>query len=822
MRLICRRLSQFPAAGLAGGKAQGLKLAMDAGLRIPLTWVISVEHSSEVSSSVPDASSLTPLLDEVLHDLQRAGTVSLAVRSSALAEDGRYVSFAGQWRSYARVPLRIEAVVDALRGVFAAGGSASLREYADQFGISLAASGVAALIQPWVDARVSGAAFSVNPLTGERQIIAEAVAGTAEALMGGCANPQRYLLTEGTHCTGEGEASVLLAPSHQTILKSAVEKLERAAGWPVDIEWAMDAEGLVILQVRPVTAFAVPPSPRIAWSRELTAERYPQPLSPLGWTNIKAVFEEGVRSFADFMGMPLEVQTELAAIVDGWVVANPEAFDFKQRFRLQLKADESVQVLGVMIRYGLSRWRTAGLRALMADIKELRRCLVQQERVRTRLGQRPGRLAHVVIGTALSLYLRRVADEVRTEWPAVLQQFRDEVAAVETALTNTDDPRRLIDLGDRLRRAMIAYVRPDLVIFAVKEIASLILREAAVLNGMADAPRIPALLGRGLSDNCTLRFHQDLARLRAQLVTSGIVFNMTPMLDDSRIRDFLRRYGHQTTSWDIMIPTLGEQPERLLDLLRLSGSERPDPHEQSWPDIAQEQGRILAQLGQTAWQRTLADEACEIMRSFMSIDEEHHFHTGLIIPVTRRLVLKIGETLRQRGVIRDAAEVFWLTDGELRETFLSGDRRSKLPLIRQRELAWRQACRRGPPKLARASDEAATHSDSDGLSGLGVSAGVARGRVRKIGGLADLVDLQPEEILVVRAPDPTLACTFGKIAGLVAETGALLSHGAVAAREYHLPAVFGCRDAFSTFVDGELIEIDGTRGTILRREPPVT
>ncbi len=819
MSLICRPLSELAVNAAAGGKALGLKLASDAGLKIPVTWVVHEDRSGAVRPEPETESEIPDLSDDLIETLRRwalnAGATKLAVRSSAQAEDGCYVSFAGQGCSQLRVPVESEALKASLRAVFAGVRNPGLKTYAEHFGISLDGLRLSIVVQTWIEATVAGVAFSLNPLTGERRIVVEAVAGTAEALMDGTVEGKRYLLPANPGETPAAGEQTLLSEAQLQKVQRAVERLERQAGWPVDVEWAFKENELFILQVRPVTAFAVPPAPGIAWSRELTAERYPRPLSPLGWTNIKAVFEEGVRSFAAFMGMPLDAQTELAAIDDGWVVANPTAFDFKRRFRLRLEAAEALELAGATIRYALQQLWGEGLRSLMSEIKELMLVLGHSDRARTRLGNRCGRLAHLVTGTALTAYLQRVSRPVREAWPEILKRFRSEVAAVDDALNTCDDPREIIRLGDRLRNAMIDYVKPDLVIFAVKEIASLILRESATLCGVPNPERVPALLGEG-HENCTLRFHEELRRLREILGEPAATEDHQSWLGNPTVKEFLDRFGHQTTSWDIMNPTLGEQPERLVDLLRLSGGDRESvPCETR--NLSVEQEHLMQQLGRTKWQRAVTTTAREIMRTFMSIDEEHHFFTGIIIPVTRRLVLKIGRILTHRRVLGAAEEVFWLTDGELREALLSDEPRSRVPLARQRAHAWRQACRRGPPREPKLTS-AAADSHGEPLSGLGVSRGIARGSVRRIGGLSDLSTLQPGDVMVVRSPDPALAFSFGRLAALISETGAQLSHGAVAAREYNLPAVFCCRDAFSQLSDGEMVEVDGSSGVVTRLE----
>jgi pyruvate,water dikinase len=111
-------------------------------------------------------------------------------------------------------------------------------------------------------------------------------------------------------------------------------------------------------------------------------------------------------------------------------------------------------------------------------------------------------------------------------------------------------------------------------------------------------------------------------------------------------------------------------------------------------------------------------------------------------------------------------------------------------------------------------EQSSDEAESDAMSGLGASRGTARGRSRVVTGLADLAHVQAGDILVAATIDPGWTSVFPLIAGLVTETGGVLSHGAILAREYGVPTVTGFNQATGRLPSGSLVEIDGTTGAV--------
>jgi pyruvate,water dikinase len=208
--------------------------------------------------------------------------------------------------------------------------------------------------------------------------------------------------------------------------------------------------------------------------------------------------------------------------------------------------------------------------------------------------------------------------------------------------------------------------------------------------------------------------------------------------------------------------------------------------------------------------------------------EDHNFYIDQrLATMPRRLVLAVGRRLVSRGILNDPADVFYLHAGEVRSALESeADDYTQIVGTRKQEMArWAQVT---PPPFIGAPPPPShaqpwqrfwgshqLHSDQPNvLPGNGGSAGVARGPARVLLNLGEAHRLRRGDVLVARTTMPPWTPLFAVASALVVETGGILSHAAVAAREYGLPAVLGVTDATRLIRDGQLLEVDGSTGTV--------
>lgn len=300
-------LSDAAARELAvvGSKAARLAAALAAGLRVPDGFVVPVGEAR------PDAAYL----------VEAAGQVgaSLAVRSSAVAEDLAGSSFAGMYESYLHVPpMEVPAAVQRCRR---AAGSDRVAAYRAED----AERGVAVLVQVMVAADAAGVAFTADPLTGASdQVVITAVAGVAEELVGGEAGGEEWRVV-GTAAAAAGVPLVLTAGQAVSIAAVA-RRLEVLFGGPQDVEWAVTGDQVHILQSRPMTALPqsvtwTPPGAGLWACNFRLGEWMTDPVTPLFADWLLPVFDRGFRAaMRDTAGAVVPFPYGL---VNGWYYSTP-------------------------------------------------------------------------------------------------------------------------------------------------------------------------------------------------------------------------------------------------------------------------------------------------------------------------------------------------------------------------------------------------------------------------------------------------------------------------------------------------------------------
>jgi rifampicin phosphotransferase len=185
--------------------------------------------------------------------------------------------------------------------------------------------------------------------------------------------------------------------------------------------------------------------------------------------------------------------------------------------------------------------------------------------------------------------------------------------------------------------------------------------------------------------------------------------------------------------------------------------------------------------------------------------------------VYKQALLNEAERLVQAHVLREMEDIFYLRFEELHDVARTHQVDQQLICRRKDAFRWHQTLT--PPRVLTSDGEvidgAYRRDDvpADALVGLPVSAGTIEGRARVILDIAQ-ADLEPEDILVTAYTDPSWTPLFVAIKGLVTEVGGLMTHGAVIAREYGLPAVVGLEHATRLIGDGQRIRVHGTDGYV--------
>ena len=301
----------------------------------------------------------------------------------------------------------------------------------------------------------------------------------------------------------------------------------------------------------------------------------------------------------------------------------------------------------------------------------------------------------------------------------------------------------------------------------------------------------------------------------------------TPFLE--RLSEFLDGYGWRSDLFELSTPTWREDPTIPLCQLRAyMEMERYDPDREQ-ERLVRERDEALAEALSDLAPRlgTALQRAVNTAAELAPVLEDHNFFIDQRLGLApRRLLLAVGRRLVSRDLLDGASDVFYLYRTEVEAALRShgGDYRT---LVKTRAEEMELWSRKTPPATIGAPGESTIgqqgrffgfrRAGSDGpntLTGNAASAGLGRGPARVIPSLAQADRLKQGDVLVARTTMPAWTPLFAVVSAIVVETGGILSHAAVTAREYGTPAVLGVENATRTIRDGQLLEVDGNRGTV--------
>ncbi len=768
---------------LVGGKAAGLATLARLGLEVPRGFVITrraLEAAVEIDLDLTEQGCAR--LQETIRRAAVPGEVfeavrglraPLAVRSSVTVEDSQIGAFAGVYHT--ELGVRPAGIGNAIRECWARAFSFEAVSHALANNIDPRTIGVAVVVQELVEADRAGALFTMDP-SGHAPdtAVVSFSRGLGDRLLSGETAGDTIRLPRGRRP---------IDPVLRELLRIGL-RLEKRLGHPQDIEWVETRGRLLFLQTRPISTVE---SPRgIVWTRALSEERFPTPISPLGWSALETVLPVNLVTLERRFGLKARRPNDVARTIRHYVYSNEKFFSIPGSLRPNPLAQ-------------LRFWR-GYLREAVDVLRNAPGAI--------------GRLGLLALTRLFRAFLFPHATEIRSSWDGHLAQLLSEMDAFDRV-----DPSGLSPAG--LRRHRIAmeevarrYMEPDLAIYVVKMAASWML---AKLGG--DLPSLTA----GLAENRTLRMNEELEQVARSLDDETRTLLAEERYDEiepnAALRRFLDRNGHTTTNWDLREATWGEDPTKVLRMLRSTAlaSRRKSIHrtrevQQTRQRVARE--RLSAQL--PSWLSGFSEETLRILHDFMRIDEEHHFYCSRLFRPMRKLYREFGERLVRTGALGTIDDVWFLTIPEIENALENPFSRRELARVRRAGFERSRTTR--PPD--RFLDQKPLTEDAavagPVLRGVGASPGVVVGVVRVVEGSEEIAALRPGEILVTPSPNPAWTPAYAVAGGLVTATGSVLSHGLVSAREYHLPAVIGV--PVRNLVTGQRVRVDGDRGTVTVEE----
>ncbi len=760
-----------------GHKAATLAQLRRSGYPVPKGWVIRAGDDTEPLVQLVQPSALNPVV----------------VRSSALGEDGLGRSAAGQYLSLLNIksPDQLHQAINRCLQSYDREAARQYRQDSPETG----PDGMAVLVQPQVTGQYSGVAFSRDPLAQQGEaVIIEAMAGAATQVVSGRYTPEQYRvylpprvlqgeeswqLPQDLALEVEGQGSV--PPRILERVAYLVRHLEnRYHGIPQDMEWSYDGKTLWLLQCRPITNLTP------IWTRKIAAEVIPGCIRPLTWS-INRPLTCGV--WGDIFTIVLGDRAgdldfgETATLHFGHAYFNATLLgDIFQRMGLP---PDSLEFLT----RGAS-FSKPPLRSTLGNLPGLLRLLGRELRLGSDF-KRDDR-------DCFQPLLRELRGDSLGDWTAsgLLHRCDRILAALHRATYYSI----LAPLSFALRQKLLRVENDRLDNDANPEVSAL-----EELKGLARAARIAQQTDPSAGEN--------------------------PIYPDL-LSEFLDRYGYLSeVGTDISVPTWKEQPELITSLLEqyindpalnsdLHSSVDSTPKDDraapisSRRKIAQNvtEANVQHRLNMKGQVTALYSELlAELRYSFLAL-EQQWLDTGLLDQPGDIFYLECEEI---KAIVK--AEPADLQYSTLKAKI--SDRRCHFETYQTLTVPY-LVYGFNPPDPDSKITPAQNWNQSATVQGIGASQGIIEGviqRVPSFQGLPTLLpQITPSTILVVPYTDSGWAPLLAKAGGLIAEVGGQLSHGAIVAREYGIPAVMNVTGALQRFADGDRVRLDGGKGTIVK------
>ncbi|WP_344418277.1 phosphoenolpyruvate synthase [Pseudonocardia ailaonensis] len=761
-------------AGIATGSAE-VRAAIEA---IPLPADLAAEVAAHVGSRF------------------RPGT-AYAVRSSATAEDLPTASFAGQQDSYLDV-VGVEAVLDHVRRCWASLFTERAVSYRIHNGFDHRRVHMAVVVQEMVAADAAGILFTADPVSGNRTVATvDAVRGLGEALVSGTVNGDGYAVREGVVSRTAGAGQPILADEEVLRLVRLGRLIEAHFGRPQDIEWCLAGGALSVVQSRPITTlFPVPEAGdgqkhvyvSVGHQQMMTDAMTPLGLSFWQRTTPRPMAEAGCRLFVDVAGRLVDPASR-EALVGGFEMADPLT-----GYALRAAVDSGF--LG-----DLSGAAPAPAPAPVAPI-EADPALVEDLIAESRASlDAVTRDIAPLSGPALFDFLLTDIEELRRLLfePRSLPAIMSGMEAAQWLNRHVEEWLGERNVADTLSQSVPHNVTSEMGI-ALLDVADVMRPEPSVVAVLREVEQ------KGSDDL--------LAALDAVHPPSA-----------GALRAFLDRYGMRCAGEiDITRTRWSEDPTLLVSALlgniRNEAGAGARLFERGLRQAQEKEADVLRRL------RALPDGEAKATETKAMIDRVRVFAGYREYPkygmIRRYFVYKqalLREAARQvdAGVLARVDDIFYLRFEEFRAAVGSGV--ADPELIARRRQEFEDARRLTPPRVFTSDGEIMSGGyrrddvPEGALAGLAVSVGTVEGRARVVLDMAD-ADLDAGDILVTAYTDPSWTPLFVGITGLVTEVGGLMTHGAVIAREYGLPAVVGVEGATRLIPDGARIRVHGTEGYV--------
>jgi len=840
---------------VAGGKGANLgELSRIEGIRVPEGFCVTTEAYKRITGNNQE---LNRLLDELTHcKAEERGKISeistkirkvierasipediveeivrhldkdaFAVRSSATAEDLPTASFAGQQDTYLNI-IGEGAILKHISKCWASLFTDRAVVYRMQNGFDHRKVHLAVVVQKMVFPQVAGILFTADPITSNRKVLSiDASFGLGEALVSGLVNADIYKVRNGQVVDKKVSAKKLaiyplkdggtkeekIGPERQNQqaltdeqilqLEHIGRRIEEYFGRPQDIEWCLADDIFYIVQSRPITTLYPIPEANDEENHVYVSVGHQQMMTdvirPLGislWqlTALAKMFKAGGRLFVD-VTKNLTTPAGREALLDVMGKHDPLMKD---------------ALIVIVERGDLVKEQSPGKNEKA----------VSPIPPTTPIGNDPAIVTELIQRSQASIEELKQNIQTRSG-PGLFDFILEDIAQLKKI---TFDPRSFNVFMAAINAS--SWINDKMKEWLVEKNAADILSQSVPNN-------ITSEMGLQLLDVAdVIRPYPEIINYLQHAKDESFFEGLCKFDGGREVKDtlqaYLDKYGMRCTGEiDITRPRWAEKPTTLVPLI-LNNVKNFKPgaggrkFEQGRQEALQKEQELLGRLRLLPDGEQKAEETkrmVDTVRNFMGYREYPKYAIISRYLAYKQALMKEAERLVQAGIIHEKEDIYYLSFEELHEAVRTNtlDRR----IISKRKSEYKLYEKLTPPRVITSDGEIAAgeykreNIPAGAMVGLAVSSGIIEGRARVILNMED-ADLGDGDILVTTFTDPSWTPLFVSIKGLVTEVGGLMTHGAVIAREYGLPAVIGVENATQLIKDGQKIRVNGTDGYV--------
>jgi rifampicin phosphotransferase len=773
------------------------------------------------------------VVKDVSHVLTQLGDEhAYAVRSSATAEDLPHASFAGQQDTYLNI-IGKDAILQHIRKCWSSLFTDRAVIYRMQNGFDHSHVHLSVIIQRMVFPQASGVLFTADPIHSNRKVVSiDASFGLGEAVVSGlvtadCYKVQEENIVDKMIATKKwaiygrkegGTETQLIDPDQQksqTLTDQQILQLARIGkrietyfGCPQDIEWCLVDETFYIVQSRPITTLYPIPEADDQENRVYISVGHQQmmtdPMKPLGLslfqlTSFQPMKKAGGRLFVDVTHL----------------LASPDSRE------MLLNAIEQSDPL----------------------IKDALITIVEREgfiKARPK-GEGVQRISKINEGMSWEFLEKNLHKD-----PTIVRDLIKQSEASLAELKQNIQTKSGLDLFDfiledcqRLKKMLSDSQSLDVIMVAMnasfwinKKMQEWLGEKNAADTLTLSVPNnITSEMGLALLDVAdVIRPYPEVVHYLQHTKDENFLDELTKFDGGQEAKEailaYLDKYGMRCTGEiDITKPRWSEKPTALIPMI-LSNIKNFAPNasarkfEQGRQEALNKEQELLERLKQLPdgeHKAKQTKQVIRVIRNFIGYREYPKYSMINRFFVYKQALMKEAEQLVQANVIREKEDIFYLTFEELREVVATNKLDDQI--INKRKEEHKRFEKLTPPRVITSDGEIVAgkykreNLPPQAIVGLPVSSGVVEGRARVILKMEE-ADLEDGDILITAYTDPSWTPLFVNIKGLVTEVGGLMTHGAVIAREYGLPAVVGVENATKRIKDGQRIRVHGTEGYI--------